>query len=343
VVTDLVTDLVTDVAIVGAGPVGLFAVFELGMLKMRAHVIDSLEVIGGQCAALYPEKPIYDIPGYPQIEASALIDRLEEQAAPFAPVYHLDQRVESLTPTEEGRFLLETSGGTRIDARAVVIAAGVGAFGPNRPPLEGLADYEGRSVFYMVRRREDFRGKRVVIAGGGDSAVDWALSLADVAERVMVVHRRPKFRAAPESVDRLHRLAEAGRIEFVIPYQLAGLDGADGELSAVIVETLQGESRRLEADVLLPFYGLAMNLGPIATWGLNLERNHIAVDPTTCATSVPGIFAIGDIATYTNKLKLILSGFAEAATAAHAIHPLVHPGEVLHFEYSTTKGVPGAD
>ena len=331
----------TDVAIIGAGPVGLFAIFECGMLKMRCHVIDALDTTGGQCAALYPEKPIYDIPGYPQIDAADLIQKLEEQTAPFEPVYHLGQQVERLIELGDG-WRLETSKGTVIEARAIIIAAGVGAFGPNRPPLPDIETYEGKSVFYLVKRREDFRGKRVVIAGGGDSAVDWALSLAGLAERVYVVHRRPKFRAAPESVTRLDALVADGLIEMVVPYQLARLEGADGRLEAVIVATLDGQERRLAADALLPFFGLAMNLGPIAGWNLNLERNHILVDPATCATSAPGIFAIGDIATYPGKLKLILSGFSEGAMAAHAIYPLVHPGEVLHFEYSTTKGVPGA-
>jgi thioredoxin reductase (NADPH) len=330
----------SDVAIIGAGPVGLFAVFECGMLKMRCQVVDALESVGGQCAALYPEKPIYDIPGYPRIGAMELIDRLSEQAAPFNPVYHLNQRVDTLTRDGED-WLLTTSAGTSLRARAVIIAAGVGAFGPNRPPLAGLADYEGKSVFYLVKRREDLRGKRVVIAGGGDSAVDWTLSLADVAARVMVVHRRDKFRAAPDSAAKLKALADSGRIDMVTPYQLEALEGSNGQLSAVVCKDLDGGIKRLEADVLLPFFGLAMNLGPIAQWGLNLERNHIKVDPSTCATSAPGIFAVGDIAAYPNKLKLILSGFAEAAQAAHAIYPLVHPGEALHFEYSTTSGVPG--
>jgi thioredoxin reductase (NADPH) len=329
----------TDVAIIGAGPVGLFAVFECGMLQMRCHVIDALAVPGGQCAALYPEKPIYDIPGYPRIDAAELIDRLTEQAAPFVPVYHLGQAVTALRPAADG-FLLDTGGGLRLHARAIVIAAGAGAFGPNRPPLAGIEAFEEKSVFYLVRRRDDFRGRRVVIAGGGDSAVDWALSLADVAERVMVVHRRPKFRAAPESAARLQQLADAGRIELVIPYQLDALEGEAGELRAVIVADLGGLTRRLDADRLLPFFGLATDLGPVAQWGLALDHNQITVDPATCATSHNGIFAIGDVAAYPGKLKLILSGFAEAALAAHAIHPLVHPGEALHFEYSTTKGVP---
>ncbi|MGB8843070.1 MAG: NAD(P)/FAD-dependent oxidoreductase [Aliidongia sp.] len=329
----------TDVAIIGAGPVGLFAVFECGMLRMRCHVIDTLDTLGGQCAALYPEKPIYDIPGYPEIAAQSLIDRLVEQAAPFHPVYHLGQQVLRLTPLAEG-FELATSLGVTIRAKAVILAAGAGAFGPNRPPLPGIESYEGKSIFYLVTRREALRGKRIVIAGGGDSAVDWALSLADIAAKLMVVHRRPKFRAAPESAAKLQRLAECGAIELVIPYQLHGLDGVEGRLDAVIVADLEGRTRRLETDILLPFFGLSMELGPIADWGLALERHHIVTQPATAATTIPGIFAIGDIAHYPGKLKLILSGFAEAAQAAHAAHPLVHPGEALHFEYSTSKGRP---
>jgi thioredoxin reductase (NADPH) len=332
---------VTDVAIIGAGPVGLFAVFECGMLKMKCHVIDALETTGGQCAALYPEKPIYDIPGYPAIDAADLIQKLEQQAAPFDPVYHLGQQVDKLTRVGD-RWHLETSTGTRIDAKAVVVAAGVGAFGPNRPPLERLGEFEGQSIFYLVKRKEDMRGKRVVIAGGGDSALDWTLALAGIAEKLYVIHRRPKFRGAPESVARMEELAKQGAIELVVPYQLHSLEGANGQLSAVNVATLDGQIRKLEADVLLPFFGLAMNLGPIAHWGLNLDHNHITVSPETCASSAAGIFAIGDIARYPGKLKLILCGFSEAAMTAHGIYPLVHPGEALHFEYSTTKGVPHA-
>jgi thioredoxin reductase (NADPH) len=329
-----------DVAIIGAGPVGLFAVFQCGMLDMGCHVFDALPAPGGQCAALYPEKPIYDIPGYPRIDAAELVERLCEQAAPFTPLFHLGQAVTGLVESADG-FVVENLGGKHIAARAVLIAAGAGAFGPNRPPLAGIENFEEKSVFYLVRRREDFRGRRVVIAGGGDSAVDWAVSLADIAERVTVVHRRARFRAAPQSAARLQQLAGAGRIELAIPYQLHALDGAGGQLSAVIVADLDGNTRRLDADCLLPFFGLATDLGPLAGWGLALERHHVRVDPGTCATSRPGIFAIGDIAAYPGKLKLILSGFAEAALAAHAMHPLVHPGQALHFEYSTTKGIPG--
>lgn len=332
----------TDVAVIGAGPVGLFAVFECGMLKLQAHVIDALDAAGGQCSALYPEKPIYDIPAHPAIEAAQLIDRLEAQAAPFKPVYHFGQRVDGLERTAEGRWLLTTSAGTRIDAAAVILAAGAGAFGPNRPPLEGLEKYEGTSVHYMVRRRQDFAGKRVVIAGGGDSAVDWANSLAEVAASVQVVHRRAKFRAAPESVAQMERLAKEGKIELVTPYQLSGLEGEGAQISAVKVATLDGEEKALPADALLAFFGLSMNLGPINDWGLGLERNHVKATPPTMETNLPGVFAIGDVATYPGKLKLILCGFAEAAQAAHAARAVVHPGEELHFEYSTSKGAPGA-
>lgn len=334
----------TDVAIVGAGPVGLFAVFELGMLKMRTAVIDVLDAIGGQCAALYPEKPIYDIPGYPKVMAYDLVEKLAEQAAPFDPSYHLGQRVERLERGSDGLWRLTTSSGATIQAKAVVIAGGVGAFGPNRPPLSGLEGYEASgAVQYMVPKPEVFRDKRLVIAGGGDSALDWALNLAPLARSVALVHRRAKFRAAPDSVARLQALTAdpAKDVDLVVPYQLHGLEGDGRSLSAVVVRDLEGRERRLEADVLLPFYGLSMNLGPIAEWGLDLERSHIQVDPQSCATSVSGVFAIGDIATYPGKLKLILCGFSEAAMAAHAIHALVHPGEALHWEYSTTKGVPG--
>ncbi len=329
-----------DVAIVGAGPVGLFAVFECGMLGLSAAVVDSLEEAGGQCAALYPEKPIYDIPGYPVIDAAGLVARLEEQAAPFKPRYLLGQRVEALARAGAD-WILTTAADHAIRARAVFIAAGAGAFGPNRPPLAHLADYEGKSVFYLVKRREDFRGKRVVIAGGGDSAVDWALSLAEVAD-VAVVHRRDKFRAAPESVARMKALAAAGKIELAVPYQLAALVGkGGGQLAAVTVEDLDGRRRDLPADVLLPFFGLAASLGPIADWGVALERHQIAVDPSTSETNQPGLYAIGDVATYPGKLKLILTGFAEAARAAHSAYHRCRPGEALHWEYSTMKGVPG--
>jgi thioredoxin reductase (NADPH) len=327
----------TDAAIIGAGPVGLFAVFELGMLQLSSVLIDALGEVGGQCAALYPEKPIYDIPAHPAIEASELVAQLERQIAPFHAPRLLGRRVTGLTGAA-GSFALTTDAGDAIRAKAVVVAAGVGAFGPNRPPLDGLPAYEASgAVQYYVRRREALRGQRVVIAGGGDSAVDWALK--DIA-RVAVVHRRPKFRAAPESAAQLDAAAARGEIEMIIPYQLHALHGDAGRLHEVEVATLQGETRRLPADVLLPFFGLSMDLGPIANWGLALDRHHVTIDPATCQTGLPGVFAIGDVVTYPGKLKLILQGFSEAAVAAHAIFGVVHPGQALHFEYSTTKGVP---
>ncbi len=331
----------TDVAIIGAGPVGLFSIFECGMLRLKCHVIDALDMIGGQCAALYPEKPIYDIPAHPSILALDLVEKLGEQAKPFEPVYHFGQRVEEISKQDSGRFVIKTSAGIEINTGAIIIAAGVGAFGPNRPPLEGIEAYEGSSIFYFVKSREEFRGKRIVIGGGGDSAVDWALSLSEVAEHVTLVHRRAKFRAAPESLARLEFLAAEGKIDLAVPYQLSGLEGENGQLTSVIIEDLDGHKKTVKADCLLPFYGLAMNLGPIANWGLSLDRNHITVDQSTSQTSETGIYAIGDIAHYPNKLKLILTGFAEAAQAAHSIRALLHPDEVVHFEYSTTKGVPG--
>lgn len=331
---------IKDVAIIGAGPVGLFAVFECGMLGLSCHVIDALPEIGGQCTALYPEKPIYDIPAYPEISAEDLIHRLEEQAAPFKPAYRLNQQVVSISDND-GIWNIKTSKDQELKARTVIIAGGAGAFGPNKPPLEDLEAYEGQSVFYMVRRKEEFKGKKIVIGGGGDSAVDWALSLAPLAEKLYVVHRRDKFRAAPESVKKMHELADNGQIELIVPYQLKALKGDKGQLSEVQVADKDGSVRVLEADILLPFYGLAMELGPIAEWGLDLEHHHINVHPTTCRTNQDRIYAIGDIAAYENKKKLILTGFSECAFAAHDIYKVLYPDTPLHFEYSTTKGKPG--
>ncbi|HXP95920.1 MAG TPA: NAD(P)/FAD-dependent oxidoreductase [Telmatospirillum sp.] len=332
----------TDAIVIGAGPVGLFAVFELGMLRLKCHVVDALPAIGGQLTALYPEKPIYDIPGFPKIVAADLVERLMEQAAPFHPKFHLDASVESLARLPDDRWEVCLSDGRALIAPVVVIAAGAGAFGPNRPPLDGLADFEGKSVFYLVQKREDFRGKRIVIAGGGDSAVDWAISLADVAAQIMVVHRRAKFRAAPESEARLKALADQGRIELVVPYQLQGLEGSAGRMEAVRVATLDGKVKTLPADVLLAFFGLSSQLGPIAKWGLTMDGSQIVVDPATLRTTLKGVFAIGDVAGYPGKLKLILQGFSEAAMAAQAAYAIARPREALHFEHSTTTGLPVA-
>ncbi len=333
----------SDVAVIGAGPVGLFTVFECGMLGMTCRVVDALEAPGGQCAALYPEKPIYDIPAYPRISGGDLVQQLEKQIEPFNPHFHLNQQVISLDG-EAGAFSLRTSENVVIEAKVVIVAAGVGAFGPKRPPLVGIEEFEaagpGNGVNYMVGRTKDFAGKKVVIAGGGDSAVDWANVLSDLAGHLSIVHRRAKFRAMPESVRQLHARAEEGCLDLVTPYQLSRLEGENGKLQAVIVADLDGNEVRLEADVLLPFYGLSQDLGPIRSWNLGDTRNTVPVDPTTARTDREGVYAVGDIADYPGKLKLILTGFSEAAFAAHHAHGIVFPDTALHFEYSTTKGVP---
>lgn len=332
----------TDVAIIGAGPAGLFAAFQCAMLRLRCLLIDVLPEVGGQCVALYPEKPIYDIPACPAVEGAQLIASLEKQIEPFAIPRLLKHRIESLTG-HRGDFTLGTDKGTQVKAKAVIIAAGAGAFGPNRPPLDGLDAFEGTgAVQYYVRRKADFDGRRIVIAGGGDSALDWALALKDSAEKLYLVHRRDRFRGAPESLRLLDEAVAAGQIEKVVPYQLHALHGQNGALEAVEVADLDGATRKLEADVLLPFFGLATDLGPIARWGVDTIRSTIPVVPSSCETNMPGVFAIGDVATYPGKLKLILQGFSEGAMAAHAIYPIVNPDQALHFEYSTSKGVPVA-
>lgn len=326
----------TDVIIVGAGPVGLFAVFELGLLDLRCHVIDVLGKPGGQCAELYPEKPIYDIPAWPVITGQALVDRLLEQIAPFSPTFHHNQLVEGLTRLDDGRWLVETDGGVTLAAPVVIIAAGGGSFTPKRPPLPGIDGFEGTSVFYAVRRREAFRGKALVIAGGGDSALDWALALRDEARSVTLVHHRDGFRAAPHSVAALRAAVDEGAITLHIA-KLAGLEGSDGRLSGVRLENRDRGAFTVPADALLPFYGLTMKLGPIADFGLNLHENLIPVDTEAFETSRPGIFAIGDINTYPGKLKLILSGFHEAALAAQKAFRYARPEERLRFQYTTSS------
>jgi thioredoxin reductase (NADPH) len=328
----------TDIVVIGAGPVGLFSVFEAGSLKMKCHVIDILEFTGGQCSALYPEKPIYDIPAHPAISAADLVEKLETQIEPFKPTFHLGHKVIKLIKDENGVFTVETDKGIKVTAKAVIIAAGCGAFGPNRPPLENIEEFENTgSVKYLVNKISDFQGKKVAIAGGGDSAIDWALSLSEVTKKLTLIHRRAKFRAAPHSLEKLDKLIASGKVELAVPYQLSSLKGDGGKLSAVEVADLKGNKKDIDAEILLPFYGLRMELGPIADWNLNIVNNHIAVTQSTMETNVPGIFAIGDIAHYENKLKLILSGFAEAASACYKAYNYVYPDKALHFEYSTTK------
>ncbi len=324
----------TDVVIIGAGPTGLFAVFELGLLDLRCHVIDILDKVGGQCAELYPEKPIYDIPGWPEISGQGLVDKLMEQIAPFQPEFHLGQMVTVLEKTDDG-FVLTTDVGTMFHAKVVVIAAGGGSFQPKRPPIKGVEAFEGTSVFYAVRRMQDFAHHDVLIVGGGDSALDWTLNLRPVAKSVTLVHRRPEFRAAPDSVNKMKALAESGALALHVG-QVASLEGEDGAVEAAIVKTADGEIR-VPCSRVLPFFGLTMKLGPVADWGLNLHQNLIPVDTEKFSTSEPGIFAIGDINWYPGKLKLILSGFHEAALMAQAAKHIVSPGERIVFQYTTSS------
>jgi len=326
----------TDVVIIGAGPVGLFAVFELGLLDIKCALIDILDRPGGQCAELYPEKPIYDIPGYPVITGQGLVDKLVEQIAPFKPTYHLGQMVESLSREGDGRFRLSTDAGTTFLARVVVIAAGGGSFQPKRPPVPGIEDYEGTSVHYAVRRMDDFRGHDVLVVGGGDSALDWTLNLQPLAKSVTLLHRRDEFRAAPDSVRKMRELVEAGKVRLVLG-QVSALKGVDGQVSHAVVKDKDGTTIEHETTRILPFFGLTMKLGPVANWGLNLSENLIPVDTATFETSEPGIFAIGDINTYPGKLKLILCGFHEAALMAQAAVHIVAPEKKVVFQYTTSS------
>jgi thioredoxin reductase (NADPH) len=325
----------TDVVIIGAGPCGLFAVFELGLLDLKCHVVDILDRPGGQCAELYPEKPIYDVPALPVVTGQELTDRLMEQIKPFGPEFHFSERIDSLSRDADGRFRLVSDAGTVFLSKVVVIAAGGGSFTPKRPPLDGIEAYEGTSVFYAVRRIETMRGRDIVIVGGGDSALDWTLNLQPVAKSLTLVHRRDEFRAAPHSVEKMRSLVAEGQVRLAIG-QVTKLDGADGRLSSVTLKTVAGEEV-LPCDALLPFFGLTMKLGPVAGWGLNLYENLIAVDTERFETSEPGIFAVGDINWYPGKLKLILSGFHEAALMAQAAKRIVHPDAKVLFQYTTSS------
>ena len=326
----------TDVIIIGAGPVGLFAVFELGLFDLKCHLVDILDRPGGQCAELYPEKPIYDIPGLPVVTGQELTDRLMEQIAPFDPQFHFSRMVTGLERRPEGGFRLTTDEDEILDCKVVVIAAGGGSFQPKRPPVPGIEEFEEKSVFYAVRRIEAFRDQDIVIAGGGDSALDWTLNLQPVAKSLTLIHRRENFRGAPESVNKMRALADAGKIEFKIG-QISSLEGSDGVLSGVVVKLTDGTEETVKASRLLPFFGLTMKLGPVANWGLNLHENLIPVDTEKFETSEPGIFAIGDINTYPGKLKLILSGFHEAALMTQAAKRIVHPEEKVVFQYTTSS------
>jgi thioredoxin reductase (NADPH) len=326
----------TDVVIVGAGPIGLFAVFELGLIDLKCHLVDILDRPGGQCTELYPEKPIYDIPGIPYITGQELVDRLMEQIKPFKPDFHLGQMASGLRKLADGRWLLSTDADIDIAAPVVVIAAGGGSFVPKRPPIAGIEAYEGKSVFYAVRKMDEFRGKDVLIAGGGDSALDWTLNLAPIARRLTLVHHRDGFRAAQHSVNRMRELVSEGKIDFLVA-SVKALHGHDGRLEAVTLASADKKEWLHEANALLPFFGLTIKLGPIAEFGLNLNENLIPVDTEKFQSSTPGIFAIGDINTYPGKLKLILSGFHESALMAQAAFRICRPNDKLRFQYTTSS------
>jgi len=326
----------TDAIIVGAGPIGLFAVFELGLLDLKAHVVDVLDRPGGQCAELYPEKPIYDIPGLPIVTGQGITDALMHQIAPFRPTFHLAQMAESLERLPDRRFKLRTELGTAITAPVLVVAAGGGSFVPRKPKIDGLEAYEGKSLHYSVRQMERFRGRDLVIAGGGDSALDWVLNLQPIAKSVTLVHRRDDFRAAPHSVAQMRALVAENKVRLEIT-DFKGLTGADGQVSAIVCETKDKGRYEVPCNDVLAFYGLTMKLGPIANFGLNLSENLIPVDTAKFETSEPGIFAIGDINTYPGKLKLILCGFHEAALMSQAAFKIARPGERLVFLYTTSS------
>jgi thioredoxin reductase (NADPH) len=326
----------TDVLIIGAGPVGLFAVFQLGLLDINTHLVDILDKVGGQCAELYPEKPIYDIPGIPYITGHGLTEALMAQIKPFNPTFHLGEMVTTIDNIGDPLFKVTTDRGTVFECKAIAIAAGGGSFQPKRPPIAGIEPYENKSVHYAVRKMDVFRDKRVLVVGGGDSALDWTLNLQPIAKRLTLVHRRDDFRGAPASVGKMRALVEAGGMDLRIG-QVTNLEGADGQLSAASVKGADGAVSRIEVDAMLPFFGLTMKLGPVADWGIDMDDELIKVDTGTFETNKPGLFAIGDINTYPGKLKLILSGFHEAALMAQRAHHYVHPEKRLVFQYTTSS------
>jgi len=332
----------TDIAIIGAGPVGLFAIFEAGLLKMRCHLIDYLPQAGGQLSEIYPKKPIYDIPGYPTVLAQELVDNLMKQAEPFSPTFTLGERIEKLDKLGERDFILTTNLGTKISAKVIVIAGGLGCFEPRKPEVEGLTRFEnGKGINYMILDPEKYRGQKMVIAGGGDSALDWTIFLSEVCSELTLVHRSESFRGAPDSVNKVFKLAEEGKIKLHLNTNLTHVDG-DEQLKVVgIKNTKTNEETLIETDYLIPLFGLSPKLGPIENWGLNIDKNAIEVNTEDYSTNVPGVYAIGDINTYKNKLKLILCGFHEAALMAHSAYKYINPGIKYTMKYTTVNGVNG--
>ncbi len=331
----------TDILIIGAGPCGLFTVFEAGLLKMRCHLIDSLPHPGGQCTEIYPKKPIYDIPAYPSILAGELTERLMEQIAPFSPGFTLGERAEIVEKDEDGQFILTTNRGTKHRAPIIVIAAGLGCFEPRKPPIDNLSSYEDKGVEYIIKDPEFYRDKKVVISGGGDSALDWTIFLAEgVASEVTLVHRRPSFRGHPDSVQKVLDLAEAGKINLITNAEVVGVSG-DANLNALEVKHKTEGMMSIDTDHWVPLFGLSPKLGPISEWNLNISKNAIEVDTFDYSTNVPGIYAIGDINTYPGKLKLILCGFHEATLMVQSAYKRIFPDKNLVLKYTTVTGKPG--
>ena len=332
--------ITTDIAIIGAGPVALFAIFEAGLLKMRCHLIDYLPQVGGQLSEIYPKKPIYDIPGFPSVLAQELVDNLVKQAEPFNPTYTLGERIESLEKIGERDFILTTNLGTKINAAAVVIAGGLGCFEPRKPEVENLVQFEnGKGVSYMVLDPEAYRNKNVVIAGGGDSALDWTIFLANVAKKITLVHRSESFRGSPDSVNKVITLAAEGKINLFLNTNLIKVNGEGVLKSVIVIDAKTKEEQTIEADNLIPLFGLSPKLGPIEHWGLGIDKNAIEVNTDDYSTNIEGVYAIGDINTYKNKLKLILCGFHEAALMSHSAYKYINPGIKYTMKYTTVNGI----
>ena len=334
----------TDILIIGAGPTGLFAVFEAGLLKLKCHLIDALPQAGGQCSEIYPKKPIYDIPGFPEVLAGDLVDNLMEQIKSFQPCFTLGERAETIDKLEDGTFIVTTNKGTKHHAPIVAIAGGLGSFEPRKPLLENLGQFEDNGVSYIIKDPEVYRNKRVVISGGGDSALDWSIFLADVASEVTLVHRRNEFRGALDSVEKVQELKNQGKINLITPGEIVGLDGRDSLESVLVRKTANAkEDLRLEVDAFIPLFGLSPKLGPIGDWGLEIEKNAIKVDTFDYQTNIPGIYAIGDVNTYPGKLKLILCGFHEATLMCQSAYQKIFPDKKYVMKYTTVGGVQGFD
>ncbi|MFT6960900.1 MAG: thioredoxin reductase (NADPH) [Flammeovirgaceae bacterium] len=330
--------ITTDIAVVGAGPVGLFTIFEAGLLKMRCHLIDALPQVGGQLSEIYPKKPIYDIPGFPTVMAQELVDNLMEQAKPFNPTFSLGERVEGLERLEDNSFKLTTSDGTEVFSKVVVIAGGLGCFEPRKPAISNLESFEGKGVNYMVKNPDLYKDKKIVLAGGGDSALDWAIYLADIAEELTLVHRNSSFRGAPDSAEKVVELAKEGKINLRLNSNITEV-GGNGVLDSVKIKDKEKNETDLPVDYFIPLFGLSPKLGPLANWGLNLDKNAIEVNTLDYSTNVDGVFAIGDINSYPGKLKLILCGFHEAAMMMHSAFKLVYPDQKVSFKYTTVNGI----